>query len=117
MTSTEDSENFIYKINKIIPLLNGLDLENVKEMDYGPSQPAKSKVFGPKVMAKKRYLVLLYIGKWMPFRADGKGKEIDDLVYFSAYGIDKIAKHLVFKPLKIDFDYRHKQQQYLKVRR
>ena len=119
MTSKEDSKNFIHKINEIIPYLNGLDPKNVNKMDYGPSQLAKNKIFGPNVMTMKRDLILLYIGKHVPiFSAEKeKGvKEINGIVYFTPYSLRKIANYHGFQPYPINYQYWHADKRYLKYK-
>jgi GTPase SAR1 family protein len=119
ITSKDDSKNFILKINKIISYLNGLDPKNVNKMDYGPSQLAKNKIFGPKVMTMKRDLILLYIGKHVPiFSAEKeKGvKEINGIVYFTTYSLRKIANYRGFQPYPIDYQYYHTKDRYLKYK-
>ncbi|MGA9151147.1 MAG: hypothetical protein WBZ36_11265 [Candidatus Nitrosopolaris sp.] len=63
-------------IKAIIPALNG----------YGPEN------YGPKVMEKSRYLILLYVaGRTQPFMSFGMQLD-DNNIYFSAPSLKKVAK-------------------------
>src|SRR5919106_3312928 len=114
--TTREEDLFVDKINKIIPILNGYDPKNLKESDYGPPQLAKSKHYGPKVMSKKRDMVLLYIGNRISYFRLTVGKEIDGLVYFTAYSIEKIAQDHRFKPNRISYRTKHADERYQKYK-
>ena len=59
----KDENEFLEKINAIIPILNGYDPAKLASVDYTgiEKQPAKSKHCGVKVMTKIRYLILLHV--------------------------------------------------------
>jgi len=57
----ENAERFLDLINAIIPSLNGHDPDKLVQVDYGMDKLADDKHYGPKVMAKVRYLILLYV--------------------------------------------------------
>jgi hypothetical protein len=68
----ENAECFLDLINAIIPSLNGHDPEKLLQVDYGIDKLADDKHYGPKVMAKIRYLILLYVaGRFERFRIFG----------------------------------------------
>jgi hypothetical protein len=113
----EDAESFLEKINKIIPCLNGHDPETLKQMDYGPPKPAKSKFYGPKVgvVIKNKHLLLLYIGKRIQLlKADGK--EIEGLICFSPRSLERVANYQGFRPDKIEYERTHAVKHYLKYK-
>lgn len=67
-------------IDAIIPSLNG----------YGPE------CYGPKSMEQPRYLILLYVAaKVELFKCFGK--KVDNITYFSARSLEKVAKDGRFK--------------------
>ena len=113
--AAREEDTFVDEINSIVPILNGNKYPEIpKKSDYGPSQPAKSKHYGPKVMAKRRDLILLSIGKRISFfKADAE--EIEGLVYFSTYSIEKIANYHRFNR-PIDYQRYHAKDRYMKYK-
>ncbi|MGC2574070.1 MAG: DUF2080 family transposase-associated protein [Candidatus Nitrosopolaris sp.] len=64
---------------------------------------ADDKHYGPKVMAKVRYLILLYVaGRLERFRIFGLQE--GNNIYFSARILEKIANDRCFRPEKIKFE-------------
>jgi tetratricopeptide (TPR) repeat protein/energy-coupling factor transporter ATP-binding protein EcfA2 len=111
--AAREEDAFVADINSIIPILNGNAYpEELKKSDLKlPSQPEKSKHYGPRVMIKPRDLILLYVGKRIAaFKADGQ--EIDGLTYFSASFIDKIANYPGFSH-QIDYQRHYAHKRYL----
>jgi hypothetical protein len=99
----ENDKDLLQKINTIIPSLNGLDPDQLAPMTFGPHKMAKNKYYGPKVMAKPRYLILLYVaGRLEHFKSDF-GLQIDNNIYFSARSLEKIANYKGFKQ-RIEYD-------------
>ena len=97
------TKDLLEKINIIIPSLNGLDPDKLVPMTFGPHYMPKNKYYGPKVMAKPRYLILLYVaGRVAHFRSDF-GLQIDNNIYFSARSLEKIANYKGFKQ-RIEYD-------------
>ena len=65
----ENAEHFLGLTNAIIPSLNGHDPDKLIQVDYDIDKLADDKYYGPKVMAKVRYLILLYVaGRLERFR-------------------------------------------------
>ncbi len=78
----ENIEAFLEIINAIIPSLNGQDPDNLVPV-VGIEKPTKSKHFGPKVMIKYRYLILLYVARLEKLFND-LGQLDNNIYYFSA---------------------------------
>ncbi len=99
----ENDKDLLQKINTIIPSINGLDPDKLVPMSFGPHNMAKNKYYGPKVMTKPRYLILLYVaGRVEHFKSDF-GLQIDNNIYFSARSLEKIANYKGFKQ-RIEYD-------------
>jgi hypothetical protein len=82
----ENPEDFLEIINAIIPSLNGHDSEH----------------YGPKVMIKPRYLILLYVAGRIFKRIFGM--QFDNNIYFSTRSLERIAKHSRFRLEGIKFE-------------
>ncbi|MGC1929243.1 MAG: hypothetical protein WA667_09735 [Candidatus Nitrosopolaris sp.] len=90
-----NDEGFLEIINAIIPSLNGHDPVKLVSVSYGVDNKANNKYFGPKVMIKHRYLILLYVaGRIELFKTFGLQQ--DNNIYFSARNLEKIAKSDIF---------------------
>jgi tetratricopeptide (TPR) repeat protein len=99
----ENAEHFLGLINAIIPSLNGHDPDKLIQVDYGIDKLADDKYYGPKVMAKVRYLILLYVaGRLERFRIFGLQE--GNNIYFSVRNLEKIANDRCFRPEKIKFE-------------
>ncbi len=98
-----DDEFFREIIKAISPSLNGHDPDKHVQVDYGVDKLADNKHYGPKVMAKVRSLILLYIaGRLELFRTFGLQE--DNNIYFSARNLEKIANDKSFQPEQIKFE-------------
>jgi hypothetical protein len=72
-------EPLLEMINGIIPILNGRDSEN------------NVAFLGPNTTKIHRYLLILYTAKYLQiFKL--LGKQVDESVYFTLYGLSKVAK-------------------------
>lgn len=109
--AVKDDNEFLEKINAIIPILNGHDPEKLVSVDYSVDKLADSKHYGRKVMTNIRYLILLYIaGQIEPFKSFGQ--QLDNNIYFSAVNLEKIANDKLFKPEQIIFERSRAMEDY-----
>jgi hypothetical protein len=91
----ENHASFLEIINAIIPSLNGYDQVKLVATSYGLDKKANNKYYGPKVMIKHRYLILLYVAGRIEFFKTF-GLQQDNNFYFSARGLEKVARNGVF---------------------
>jgi hypothetical protein len=87
----ENIKAFLEIINVIIPSLNG----QKPDSDSGTEKPTKNKHFGPNLMIKHRYLILLYVARLEKLFQD-LGELESNIYYFSARSLEKIANHQRF---------------------
>ncbi len=98
-----DDEFFREIIKAIIPSLNGHDPDKLVQVDYGVDRLADNKLYGRKVMANIRYLILLYVaGRLELFRTFGLQE--DNNTYFSAQDLKRVAINKCFQPEQIIFE-------------
>jgi tetratricopeptide (TPR) repeat protein len=90
MADTDEDDKKLQKINTIIPYLNGNDPKVVIPASFGPDILGYKKRYGPTVMRKQRYLMLLYFAKLTEFFRSF-GHNIDGRFFFSVRDLERIA--------------------------